>query len=155
MIGSVTVMAPTPTPTPTPPLPLIQKGTIQLGVQTVARGLTAPVELSGAADGSGRIFIVQQTGQIRILKAGAILPTSFLDVSNRLVPLMPEYDERGLLGLAFHPDFNTASAPGFHKIYTYTSEPVSGRADFTVPNPSAFDHQSVIAEWKVSDTTRM
>ena len=65
---------------------------------------------------------------------------------------MPEYDERGLLGLAFHPDFNTPSAPGFHKIYTYTSEPVSGRADFTVPNPSAFDHQSVIAEWKVSDT---
>jgi plastocyanin/glucose/arabinose dehydrogenase len=152
MIGSVTVMAPTPTPTPTPPLPLIEKGTIQLGVQTVASGLTAPVELSGAADGSGRIFIVQQTGQIQILKAGAILPTSFLDVSNRLVPLMPEYDERGLLGLAFHPDFNTASAPGFHKIYTYTSEPVNGRADFTVPNPSAFDHQSVIAEWKVSDT---
>src|SRR4029077_12906553 len=77
MIGSVTVMAPTPTPTPTPPLPLIQKGTIQLGVQTVATGLTAPIELSGAADGSGRIFIVQQTGQVRILKAGAILPTSF------------------------------------------------------------------------------
>ena len=151
MIGSVTVMAPTPTPTPTPPLPLIQKGTIQLGVQTVASGLTAPVELSGAADGSRRIFIVQQTGQIRILKAGAILPTSFLDVSNRLVPLMPEYDERGLLGLAFPPDFNTASAPGFHKVYTYTSEPVNGRADFTVPNPSPFDHQSVIAEWKVSD----
>jgi plastocyanin len=49
MIGSVTVMAPTPTPTPTPPLPLIQKRQrFQMGVQTVATGLTAPVELSGA-----------------------------------------------------------------------------------------------------------
>ena len=133
--------------TPTP----IQQGTIELGVKAVASGLTAPVQLSGAADGSGRLFIVQQTGQIVILSSGAVLPIPFLDVSSRLVPIMPDYDERGLLGLAFHPDFNTPSTPGFHKVYTYTSEPVSGRADFTVPNPSAFDHQAVIAEWKVSD----
>jgi glucose/arabinose dehydrogenase len=137
---------------PTPPVPLIQKGSIQLRFSTVASGLTAPLEVSSPADGSGRLFINQQTGQILILENGSILPTPFLDVSGRMVPLMPEYDERGLLGFAFHPDFNDASAPGYHKIYTYTSEPVDGPADFTVPDPNPFDSQSVIAEWKVSET---
>ena len=140
------------TPAPTPPVPLIEKGSIELKFSAVASGLTAPLEVSSPADGSGRLFINQQTGQILILENGSILPTPFLDVSGRMVTLMPEYDERGLLGFAFHPDFNNASAPGYHKIYTYTSEPVDGPADFTVPNPSPFDSQSVIAEWKVSET---
>lgn len=141
-----------PTPTPTPPVPLIHHGSIKIRLATVASGLTAPLELISPADGTGRLFINQQTGQILILENGSILPTPFLDVSGRMVTLMPEYDERGLLGFAFHPDFNNASAPGYHKIYTYTSEPVDGPADFTVPDPSPFDSQSVIAEWKVSET---
>ncbi len=137
---------------PTPPVPLIQQGTIQLRFSTVASGLTAPLEVSSPRDGTGRLFINQQTGQILILENGSILPTPFLDVSGRMVTLMPDYDERGLLGFAFHPDFNDASAPGYHKIYTYTSEPVGDPADFTVCDPSPFDSQSVIAEWKVSET---
>ena len=152
MIGNVSVSAPT--PTPTPPLPLIMEGAIQLKLLTVASGLRAPVDVSSPGDGSGRLFIVQQTGQIRILKNGNFFPTPFLNVANRMVNLMPDYDERGLLGFAFHPDFNNRFASGFHKIYTYTSEPVTRPADFTVPDPSPFDSQSVIAEWKVSATNR-
>jgi glucose/arabinose dehydrogenase len=140
------------TPEATPPVPLITQGSIKLRLATVVSGLTAPLELTSAPDGTARRFIVQQTGQILILQSGAILPTPYLDVSSRLVPLMPEYDERGLLGFAFHPDFNNASAPGYHKVYTYTSEPVDGPADFTVPDPSPFDNQSVLAEWQVSAT---
>ena len=140
-----------PTTEPTPPVPLIEKGSVRLRFSTVASGLTAPLEVGSPADGSGRLFIMQQTGQILILENGVLLPTPFLDVADRMVVLMPEYDERGLLGFAFHPDFNNASAPGYHKIYTYTCEPVTVRADFTVRNPSPFDSQSVIAEWKVSE----
>lgn len=144
MVGTVNVAAPTVTPTPIP------KGPIRVQLTTVATGLTAPVGLVSAGDGSGRLFIVQQPGQVLILKNGVIAATPFLDVASRLVGLNPGGDERGFLGFAFHPDFSNASAPGFHKVYTYTSEPVSGAADFTVPNPNAFDHQSVIAEWQVS-----
>ena len=141
-----------PAASPTPPVPLIPQSSHQLDFETVASGLTAPLEVSSPADGSGRLFIVQQTGQVLILQNGAVLPTPFMDVSARMVELMPDYDERGLLGFAFHPDFSNASAPGYHKIYTYTCEPVSEKADFTVHNPNPFDSQSVIAEWKVSDS---
>ena len=79
-----------------------------------------------------------------------LLETPFLDVTDRLVQIFPEYDERGLLGLAFHPVFNVPSSPGYHKLYTYTSEPATERADFTVPDPDPLDHQDVIAEWQVS-----
>ena len=57
------------------------------------------------------------------------------------------------MGLAFHPEFSTPATSGFGKIYTYTSEPVSGAADFTVTmNVPPFDHQAVIAEWALDAT---
>ena len=140
---------PSATPLPTPVLPRIGSGPIRIELQEVASGLTSPVDLITADDGSGRLFIVQQTGQIVILQNGQIGATPFLDVSARLVALNADYDERGLLGLAFHPGFNDPSSPGYQKLYTYTNEPVSGAADFTVPNPNPFDHQNVIAEWKI------
>lgn len=137
---------------PTPPLPLVTKGNIEIQLQTIASGLTAPIDLEDALDRSGRLFVVEQVGRVKILQNGTVLPTPFLDVTDRLVDIMPEYDERGLLGLAFHPDFTNQSAAGYHKLYTYTSEPATGRADFSVPHRDPFDHQDVIAEWKVSDS---
>jgi len=63
-----------------------------------------------------------------------------------------DFDERGFLGLAFHPDFANPQSPGYQKIYTYTSEMNDLPADFTtepLPAGVVFDHQSVIAEWTV------
>ena len=114
-------------------------------LQTIASGLTAPNDLTSVGD--GRLFVNQQDGLIRIVKNNALLATPFLDLSARLVS---STGERGLLGLAFHPGYNDPSSPGFRKFYTYTSEPVAGAADFTVPKTTAFDHQSVVAEWQVS-----
>jgi glucose/arabinose dehydrogenase len=75
--------------------------TIQL--EPVASGLTNPVTIANAGDGTGRLFIVEQDGLIRILINGTILPTPFLDISD----LVSCCGEQGLLGLAFHPDYAT------------------------------------------------
>ena len=114
---------------------LIEKGNIEIELETVVTGINTPVDLQDAGDGSGRLFIVEQPGTIQILKDGVLLETPFLDVTDRLVEIFPEYDERGLLGLVFHPDFNVPSSPGYHKLCTYTSEPATVPADFTVPDP--------------------
>lgn len=77
-----------------------------LGVELVADGLVAPLDLTFAPDESGRRFIVDQTGLVLILTPeGEILPTPFLDIQDRVV-LQSAFDERGLLSLVFHPDFS-------------------------------------------------
>jgi glucose/arabinose dehydrogenase len=131
-------------------LPRIVKGTARIGLQSVATGLVAPNGLVPANDGTGRLFVVDQSGQIRIIKNGQVLPTPLLDVALRMVPINEGYDERGLLGFALHPDFATPGKPGHQVFYTYTSEPVSGTADFTITHSDPLDHHSVVAEWKIS-----
>jgi glucose/arabinose dehydrogenase len=64
-------------------------------------GFSSPVGITHAADGSGRIFVVEQGGRIRIVKSGVAQPTPFLDISTRI----SSGGERGLLGLAFAPDY--------------------------------------------------
>ncbi|MBI3839056.1 MAG: PQQ-dependent sugar dehydrogenase [Planctomycetia bacterium] len=135
------------------PIPAhIVKGSIAIELKTIAAGLVAPNYLTPAGDGTDRLFITDQNGQVRVVQNGLLQPASFVDLSSRLVTLSSGYDERGLLGLAFNPGFSDSSSAGFHKLYTYTSEPSSGPADFTVPLPSgvSFNHQSVVTEWQVS-----
>ncbi|MFD2255786.1 hypothetical protein ACFSSA_03775 [Luteolibacter algae] len=68
---------------------------------SVASGVPRPVDIQNAADGSNRLFLVGQDGEIRILKNGALLETPLLDVGDRI----GTYAEQGLLGLAFPPNF--------------------------------------------------
>jgi glucose/arabinose dehydrogenase len=77
----------------------------QLDVELVAEGLVAPLSLTFAPDGSSRRFIVDQTGLVLILTPdGRVLPTPFLDITDQVV-LQSAFDERGLLELAFHPEY--------------------------------------------------
>jgi glucose/arabinose dehydrogenase len=69
--------------------------------EPVAGGFVQPLLVTHASDGSGRIFVVEQTGRIRIVQDGQIVTTPFLDRRNRV---SGNY-EQGLLGLAFHPDY--------------------------------------------------
>ncbi len=126
------------------PIPAkIQKGNITIELQTVATGLISPLGLAAPDDGSKRLFVFDQVGLIYVLSNGVKLATPLLDVKNRVIPLSPDYDERGLLGIATHPNF--AQNP---LIYTYTSEPNGTTADFRITG-IANDHQSVIAEWRL------
>lgn len=76
-----------------------------LTTQRVASNLRYPVFATAPA-GDPRLFIVDQRGVIRVLKDGAVLATPFLDIDD-LIPNIGGNDERGLLGLAFHPDYAT------------------------------------------------
>ena len=71
----------------------------------MASGFDRPLFVTHAGDGSGRLFVVEQGGRIRIVRDGRILPEPFLDLSARLDS---SSGERGLLGLAFAPDFATS-----------------------------------------------
>jgi glucose/arabinose dehydrogenase len=91
----------TPTPTPTPPTVRELPDPSGYSWQTVVSGLDRPVGLVDAGDGSGRLFILEQGGLIRILQEGILLSAPFLDLTQRVSCC----GERGLLGLAFHPRF--------------------------------------------------
>jgi len=80
--------------------------------EVIAGGFSAPVQVTHAGDGTGRLFVVEQGGKIRIIKNKAVLPTPFLDLTARLVCC----GERGLLGLSFHPAY--ASNGYFYVDYT-------------------------------------
>ena len=66
-------------------------------------GLTAPLAIVNSGDGSGRLFVAEQGGQIRVIRDGKLQPTPFLDISDQITT----GGERGLLGLAFGPTFAT------------------------------------------------
>jgi glucose/arabinose dehydrogenase len=78
---------------------------LKVRLELVADGLTSPVALIDPKDGSSRLFVVDQPGLIWVVAEGERWEEPFLDLRERLVELNSFYDERGLLGLAFHPDF--------------------------------------------------
>ena len=116
-----------------------------VGLQTVATGLTAPVSGVAAPGDSQHLYVVDQIGEVYKINLGNGQKRIFLDVKNLLVPLglpvLGGYDERGLLGLAFHPNFATN-----HLFHTFTTEK-PGIADFpSIP----VDHDNVIREWNAT-----
>jgi glucose/arabinose dehydrogenase len=110
-----------------------------VGLELLAEGLTSPVFLTESPDDSGRLFIVDQAGQIRILdEEGSLVDEPFLDLSDKLVELMPVYDERGVLGLAFHPDYANNG-----RLFVYYSVPLREGA------PEGWNHTARFSEFKV------
>jgi len=100
---------------------------VAVGFDEVVGGLTAPLGIVSAGDGSGRLFVVEQGGQVRIVRDGRLLPTPFLDISDEIT----SGGERGLLGLAFHPDFRDngrlfvdyTDANGDTRVSSFTIDP--------------------------------
>lgn len=104
-----------------------------LRTQTIATGLSQPVGVYYPPGDTSRLFILQQGGLIRILNltTNAISPTAFLNLSNTGLNLTAAAGERGLLGMAFDPNF--ASNGRFYVYYTTLGSPFNSRVDrFTV-----------------------
>ena len=112
----------------------------QVGTMLVAEGLAAPLALESPNDGSGRLFVVDQTGMIWIIGPdGQMMTDPFLNVADQLTPFREDYDERGLLGLAFHPDYANNG-----RFFVYFTIPLRPEA------PADWDHTNVVAEYTVS-----
>jgi glucose/arabinose dehydrogenase len=100
----------------------------------IASGFQAPVRVVAAPDGSGRMFVVEKAGRIRILRPdGSIVSTPFLDLRTRV---LSRGGEQGLLGLAFPPDYGTSGV--FYVMYTRgmgSGETVLSRFQVSPANP--------------------
>jgi glucose/arabinose dehydrogenase/plastocyanin len=108
---------------------------VPIGLKYVAGGFTAPINIAEPHDGSGRLFVVDQTGYVKIFYLnGTVIDQPFLDVRDRMVKIDPTYDERGLLSIAFHPDFASNG-----RVFVYYSAPLRAGVD---PNWSATNHLS-------------
>ncbi len=121
--GSGTSTAPPPPPPPSLQLELVQ----------VASGFSSPLDIQQPADSSGRLFVVEQGGRIRIIQSGNVLATPFLDLS-AIPGFIESGGEEGLLGLAFHPNY----AVNGRFFVNYTTRRLTGTL------------QTVIAEYRAS-----
>jgi glucose/arabinose dehydrogenase len=129
---------------------------LRIDGQPFAEGLASPVFATGTADGSGRLLVLEQPGRIRIVGIdGSVAATAFLDIANRLV----SGGERGLLGLALHPDYATngrlfvdytRSPDGATVISEFqargdSADPASEQILLTIPQPFANHNGGMLA----------
>lgn len=113
--------------------------TQQLEIDLYASGLSKPVNIKNAGD--DRLFVVEQDGLIQIIDGnGSLLSTPFLDIDDKVVDL-GGYDERGLLGLAFHPNYQNNRY--FYVYYIDNNDnTVISRFERDLNNPSIADPNS-------------
>ena len=80
---------------------------VKVKLEPVVTGVNTPLAMV-QPKGDDRKFVIEQWGRVRIIDAqGNLLAEPFLDIRNRIVDLWADFDEKGLLGIAFHPDFAT------------------------------------------------
>lgn len=111
----------------------VELPTLKIKLSLVASGLQAPLYV--AFPGNGEMLAVEQTGIIKVFKNGKANAVPFLNISNKIVKLSGDYDERGFLGLALSPDFKIN-----RKFYVYYSAPTTGN----------FDNTGTLAEFKTT-----
>ena len=112
----------------------------RVGLQLIASGFTSPVAMVTSHDGSDRFFVVDQMGIIWIITQGKRIAEPFLDLRAKIVTLNDFYDERGLLGLAFPPEFGVNG-----RFYVSYSAPLREGLP-----ASEWDHTTYISEFTVS-----
>ena len=114
-------------------------------MSVVTGGLTSPLEVADAGDGSGRVFVAEQAGRIRIVRGGTLAERPFLDITGRIA----SGGERGLLGIAFHPGY-----PADPRVFVdYTDKDgntVVSSFRMTATDPDAADPDSEVVILRVT-----
>ncbi|QLK26500.1 PQQ-dependent sugar dehydrogenase [Natrinema zhouii] len=126
-----------------------QSGT-EIGVQTLAEGMTAPTDMAVADEDQDRYFVADQTGELWVVTDDGLQDEPFLDISDRLVELgtfegdyadpNQDYDERGLLGIEFHPEFSENG-----RFYVHYSAPPNDET------PDGWSHVEVVSEFQANE----
>ncbi|MFB6072559.1 MAG: sorbosone dehydrogenase family protein [Halobacterium sp.] len=109
-----------------------------VGTELVASGFAAPLGVEFAPGDTEHAYVVDQVGVVHVVGPDGVRDDPLLDVRDRMVSLSG-YEERGLLGLAFHPDFQ--SDP---RVFARYSAPLGD-------GPSGYSHTFVLAEYRVED----
>ena len=138
-------------------LPALTNGTIPLFLLTVTTNMSAPLYGISPPGDTHRLFVLEQNGLVRIIQDGVLLPDAALDIRTRVQPPLNANnpnDERGLLGLAFHPGFTNPASHGYRILYTYNSEliPTGTSPTYPVPTTATNNYKNVVNEWKISST---
>ncbi|MDQ3693770.1 MAG: PQQ-dependent sugar dehydrogenase [Chloroflexota bacterium] len=107
------------------PVPSFDPAAFEVGLELVVDGLNQPVYLADPDDGSGRLFVVEQPGTIRIVRDGVVVPEPFLDLTGMV---NARGFEQGLLSMALHPEFSENGA----FFVGYTANEGEGSGDNTV-----------------------
>lgn len=116
---------------------VINSSDVNIGIEIIAEGFNSPVVLTHPGDGTNRIFIGDQIGIIYIIENDILVETPFLDITEKVIELNSGYDERGLLGMTFHPNYEYNG-----KFYVYYSTHKTGLE---------IDHESILVEYTVSE----
>ena len=114
----------------------------KIKLEKVVSGINTPLAMV-QPPGDNRMFIVEQNGRIKILENGKLGANPFLDVRSKIKTLFQDFDERGLLGLAFHPKFKENG-----KFYVTYSAHLDYGAD--LGQMLWYDHSNVVEEYTVS-----
>src|SRR5215470_17459600 len=128
--------SPSPNPTLTPSGP-----PARLALNLVVSGLASPLDLAVPDDGSGRLFVVEQGGRIKIIQNGSVLSPPFLDISSKVTT----GGEMGLLGVTFHPNFSTNGKLYVNYVRTVSAQIQSVIAEYTA-SPANSNQVSVATE---------
>jgi len=130
-------------------LPAIPPGNIPIVLQTIATNLGAPDYAISPPGDATRLFVVEQNGLLRVVENGLLQPGAALDIRSRVSPPFNgdnANDERGFLGLAFHPGYTNPASPGYRTLYTYNSEliPASTSPTYPVPTTATNNYMNVV-----------
>jgi glucose/arabinose dehydrogenase len=110
-----------------------------LALKPLVQGLVAPIQLEALPDGSGRMLVVQQNGVVRLLQAdGSLAQEPFLDLRPQMLPVANDFEERGLLGFALHPQFARNG-----RFAVFYSAPLRASA------PKAWNHTKRVSEFNI------
>jgi glucose/arabinose dehydrogenase/plastocyanin len=138
-------------------LPPIPTSSIPIMLLVVATNMSAPDYGISPPGDKARLFVLEQNGLIRVIQNGVLQPTPALDIQSRVQPPLNAgnpNDERGLLGIAFHPGYTNPASPGYRTLYTYNSEqiPTNTSPAYPVPTTATNNYKNVLNEWKISST---